>query len=120
MEIDEARTLARMIADTRPRGRWPELNVSEFAVLLYVGACACAFDDLCTTLDAAHERASVWTRTLEAMGLLSKRPDPNDLRRVLLFVTAKGRRMLASARKPALPMADTAGDETTATEEGDR
>lgn len=103
MTIDEARTFARVLADTRPRGRGMSvLTVVDFAILLYLAGGEASIDGLATALDLPTSTTVERTAVLAAAGFAAKVKDHVDHRVTWSVLTPKGRRALLSAKAPPL------------------
>lgn len=103
---------ARLIAGLAPRTQGAEpLHPLSLAILLALQTPgALSTMEVLAALDLSSiGTLSPYLRVLHAAGYVERRRHPHDHRKTVCEITAKGRQLLRSARRPLLPTSEDQG-----------
>lgn len=101
MSPDDARTLARQLANVRPRGAvFVDVRPLELAVMLFIASGESTTEGISAALDVPTATTVDTIDALVARGWAAKSKDRVDHRRTWTALTAKGKRAMTSAKDP--------------------
>jgi DNA-binding MarR family transcriptional regulator len=86
----------RLMQLTIERGH-PGLKLSFGQVLMFVGPDGGRIQHMAAVHDVSKQAISAIATELEQLGYLERRPDPQDARQILLYLTPRGRQLIADS-----------------------